>query len=477
MRDMQGGKVKQLVKKDSPLVTLRDDVTIAAAARVMSERNVSSILVFDASGRFAGIVTERDMVKKVAAVGLDAEKVQLGDILTSEVVTCTMESAISTVEEMMHWHRVRHMPVIEDGEPIAILSSRDIIGYQIARSKDMKLAAEQIARMSIELKSSDFDQLATWAVTEATKLFSAKTAVLWIEPDEDADEASGFIAKSGCRCRESDVFGQIATCREGHEPRFAPISEMSECRHGGQYSHSLVIPLRMSACTNEREQGVRGECGFLCICGLRRNGIEVDEVTLYKASLLSEILSVSLTNAKLYREYFEAKNLSLTDPLTGLGTRRVLESEMENEYIRARRYGHPFCVAVIDIDTFKLINDGSGHVEGDEVLRRVARTVNRMKRSTDIAVRYGGDEMVLLMPETELSQGKMIVERLRSTVEGESRTSSSPTVTISCGLAQWSPHHDELPKDIFMRADSALYAAKKAGRNRVCINEKETAAV
>jgi diguanylate cyclase (GGDEF)-like protein len=477
MRDLQGGKVKQLVKKDSPLVTLRDDVTIAAAAHAMSVQNVGSILVFDAQGRFAGIVTERDMVKKVAAVGLDAEKVLLGDILTSEVVTCTMESAISTVEELMHWHKVRHIPVIEDGEPIAVLSSRDIIAYQIARSKDMKLAAEQIARMSIELKSGDFDQLSTWAVTEAAKLFMAQTAVLWIEPDEGAAEASGFIAKSGCHCRESDIFGQIATCREGHEPRFLPISDISDCHHGGRSTHSLVIPLRMSACISEREQGVRAKCGFLCICGLQRNGIEADEVTLYKASLLSEILSVSMTNAKLYREYFEAKSLSLTDPLTGLGTRRVLESEMENELVRARRYGHPFCVAVIDIDKFKLINDVAGHTMGDEVLRWVAHAVNKTRRSIDVAVRYGGDEMVLLMPETELSQGKMVAERLRSTVEEESRTSNMPNVTISCGLAQWFPECEEKPQDLFLRADKALYEAKKAGRNRVCVSEKETVAV
>jgi diguanylate cyclase (GGDEF)-like protein len=477
MTDLQSGKVGQLVKKGGALVTIRQDVTIAVAAQEMSQRNVGSALVCDEAGHFAGIVTERDILKKVAARGLDAGKVCLRDILTSEIVSCTMDSPISMVEELMHGHKIRHIPVMENGEPVAILSSRDVIAYQIVRTKDMKMAAEQIARMSIELKSSDFDQLSTWAVTEVLKLFSATSAVLWIEPDADALESSGFVAKSGCQCRESDIFGQIASCKTSHGAAFAPTQQNTTCSGHRDCSHSLVIPLKLSQCTKDSRHGVEMKSGFLCICGFKRNGIEADEVTLYKASLLSEILSASLTNALLYREYSEAKSQSLTDPLTGLGTRRVFESEVENEYSRARRYSRPFCIAVMDIDKFKLINDGAGHAAGDEVLKRVAHTIQRMKRTTDVAVRYGGDEMVLLMPETDQSHGMLVAERLRATIEEESRSGSGPSVTISCGLAQWSAEHEELAGDVFKRADSALYEAKKAGRNRVCFSNPETVAV
>jgi diguanylate cyclase (GGDEF)-like protein len=238
-----------------------------------------------------------------------------------------------------------------------------------------------------------------------------------------------------------------------------------------------VIPLKISECACGPESGIRVKCGFLCVCGLARNGLEADEVTLYKASLLSEILGASLTNARLYQEYSEARKQTLTDPLTGLGTRRLLESELENEYCRAKRYGHPFCIAVMDIDKFKQINDGAGHTAGDEVLRRVAETIQRTKRATDIAVRYGGDEIVLLMPETDQAHGFMVAERLRALIDEESRSTEGPHITISCGIAEWSPAHDEQPVELFQRADAALYEAKKAGRNRVCIGNPEAATI
>ena len=473
MRNLHSGKVKQLVRKGGPLVAMCDDATIAAAAQSMSDRNVGSVLVYNAAGQFGGIVTERDILKKVAAKGLDAARLRLADILTSDVISCTMESAISTVEELMHWHKIRHIPVIEDGKPVAILSSRDVIAYQISRSKDMKLAAEQIARMSIELKSSNFDQLASWAVKEVAGLFSSRSAVLWVEPDEEAVNSSGFMAQWGCRCREEDISGQIAACQAGYGPAFVPIQSHSDCQATRQCVHALVMPLKISACTDSAKPGVHVKCGFVCVCGLERSGLEDDEVILYKASLLSEILSASLTNAHLYREYSEARNQSLTDPLTGLGTRRLFETEMDNEYIRARRYGHPFCIAVMDIDKFKLINDGAGHTTGDEVLKRVARVIQNTKRATDIAVRYGGDELVLLMLETDKAQGMMVAERLRALVEEESRNSDGPLVTISCGLAEWASENDGLPMEVFQRADSALYQAKQAGRNRVCAASPE----
>jgi diguanylate cyclase (GGDEF)-like protein len=476
MNSLQSGKVARLVKTGGVLAVMTEDSTIAAAAQMMSERNIGSLLVVDAQGRFCGIVTERDVVKKVAAKGLDACTILLKDILTSEIISCTMESSISTVEELMHWHKIRHIPVIEDGQPVAILSSRDIIAHQISRSRDMKLAAEQIARMSIELKSDDFNELSTWAVTEAAKLFSASSAVLWIEPDEETGSQNGFVARSSCQCVETDLFSQIASCRENHGPSFVPLRQPWHCGGTGTSSHALVIPLRMSDCVKEGMPGVRIKSGFLCVCGMQRNGLEADEVTLYKASLLAEILSASLTNARLYHEYHEAKNQSLTDPLTGLGTRRLFESEVRNEFLRASRYGRPFCIIVMDIDKFKLINDGLGHAAGDDALRHVAQTVQKTKRSTDVAVRYGGDEIVVLMPETEQSQGAMVADRLRKTVEEESKH-TGPAITISVGLAEWTPDRQEEPKDVFMRADAALYAAKKGGRNMVCISSPEAIAV
>jgi diguanylate cyclase (GGDEF)-like protein len=183
----------------------------------------------------------------------------------------------------------------------------------------------------------------------------------------------------------------------------------------------------------------------------------------YKAGLASEILSASLTNAALYQQ---AKRDSQTDHLTGAGTRRVLEVELEAEHERAVRYGHPFCVVIVDVDRFKNINDKSGHPAGDQVLRRLVEILGREKRATDVLARYGGDEFAILMPETSLQGAVDVAERMRKKVESSLAVQDQP-VTISCGLAGWSSPQDEAPTDVLRRADAALYQAKQAGRNRV----------
>jgi diguanylate cyclase (GGDEF)-like protein len=204
------------------------------------------------------------------------------------------------------------------------------------------------------------------------------------------------------------------------------------------------------------------------MCWLNPDSTGPEELLLYKASLLRDVLSVNLTNAKLYQNYQEARRDSETDPLTGLGTRRVLEKVLKAECARAARYNCCFSVAIVDVDNFKQINDTAGHAAGDNVLRLLAKTMRRNVRMTDVIIaRYGGDEFVLLMLETKLSGAKVLLERLRRHV----KTISLPkikSVTISCGLAKWNegPPPDTA-ETILKRADDALYEAKHSGRNRV----------
>ncbi len=183
--------------------------------------------------------------------------------------------------------------------------------------------------------------------------------------------------------------------------------------------------------------------------------------------MLQAILSVNLTNAKLYHNYQQARRDSETDPLTGVGSRRVLEQVLKAEYARSVRYNRPFSLAIIDLDNFKEINDTAGHIAGDIALRQLAKFMRLNARMTDtIITRYGGDEFILLMPETKLTNASILLERLRQQV----KTISIPTVdsvTISCGLAEWNGSPDDTAELILKRADNALYEAKNAGRNRI----------
>jgi diguanylate cyclase len=149
------------------------------------------------------------------------------------------------------------------------------------------------------------------------------------------------------------------------------------------------------------------------------------------------------------------EGLARTDPLTGVPNRRVWDEELPRELERARRMGTPLCVAMLDLDNFKAYNDRHGHQAGDRVLKEAASAWRTQVRSTDLLVRYGGEEFALLLPACALEDAVGIIERLRA---------ATPQVTCSIGVTSWDFH--ESPPELLQRADQALYVAKAEGRNR-----------
>lgn len=153
----------------------------------------------------------------------------------------------------------------------------------------------------------------------------------------------------------------------------------------------------------------------------------------------------------------------LMDPLTRLPSRRQIELLLVQEGKRFRRKRNPFCLIMADIDHFKQVNDNYGHEKGDEILRGVAHIIHQNIREQDCASRYGGEEFLILVPETKLQDATVIGERLREAVE-----ESTLAITISLGVAQIGER--EGIKDLVRRTDRALYRAKEKGRNRVEID-------
>lgn len=165
----------------------------------------------------------------------------------------------------------------------------------------------------------------------------------------------------------------------------------------------------------------------------------------------------------------ESVEMAVTDALTGLHNRRYLETHLKNLVEEARSSGRPLSVLVTDIDFFKRINDTYGHDAGDLVLKEFAGRLKRNTRAMDLACRFGGEEIVIVMPETELRRAFKVGERLRACVAAQSfrlGDGRQVGVTASVGLATLAVE-DASPHVLFKRADEALYAAKRAGRNRL----------
>jgi diguanylate cyclase (GGDEF)-like protein len=163
------------------------------------------------------------------------------------------------------------------------------------------------------------------------------------------------------------------------------------------------------------------------------------------------------------------QKLAVTDPLTGLANRRGVEQHMRREVARVMRHGYRLSFVMLDIDHFKRVNDRFGHSMGDEVLRRVAESVGRTLRTSDVAARWGGEEFLVVLTDTGLDGAGMCAERIRSAVDALDIPRVG-NVTISAGAAELA-RGEELSITL-LRADELLYQAKAAGRN--CVRAQDT---
>ena len=191
----------------------------------------------------------------------------------------------------------------------------------------------------------------------------------------------------------------------------------------------------------------------------------------------NELLARSVTqirrkryNDRLRSSLKQSFELAVTDPLTGLSNRRYLDSHLKILFNRAAARGRPLSVCITDIDRFKSVNDTYGHDAGDEVLKEFAARIRASVRGADLACRFGGEEFVVIMPDTPPDASKAIAERLRAAIEGQpfSLGNGQPDInlTASMGIA-CNLFGAETPEQLLKQADQALYRAKHNGRNQV----------
>jgi diguanylate cyclase (GGDEF)-like protein len=189
----------------------------------------------------------------------------------------------------------------------------------------------------------------------------------------------------------------------------------------------------------------------------------------------------SMLRIKRLTDQLDAANrqlgeLAVTDPLTGLHNRRHLYRQLEREFARARRYGHPLACLMLDIDHFKQVNDTYGHQVGDRVLVLVGEVLRGSVRTTDFAGRFGGEEFMVLAPETPRDGMALLAERIRQGVPARTGTvgAETPRVTISLGVATTEVATGATADDLVRCADEALYQAKRAGRDRVVVYDQSS---
>jgi diguanylate cyclase (GGDEF)-like protein len=181
---------------------------------------------------------------------------------------------------------------------------------------------------------------------------------------------------------------------------------------------------------------------------------------------LADLLATALHNSFVFQKL---QQQSITDGLTGIKTRRFFWEALSGEWKRASRSGRPFSVVLVDLDKFKEVNDTFGHLEGDLVLARVGRLLEQKCRQSNVVARYGGDEFIILMPETSVEQAQILAERLRLWLATDPMLNERH-ITGSFGVASF-PAHGFSAESIIRIADMGMYISKKAGGDRVSTSE------
>lgn len=458
--------MREIIRQSASIITINSQETIEDAGCLMKGHRIGCLIVVNEQKEFVGLVTERDIAIWVAEATRTPRETPIGEIMTEKVITCAPETPASQTREIMAKNRIRHLPLVHKGVLVGMLSIRDLMGQQLIEDR---AAAEEVAMLSNCLKSIDLAEAGDIVAKEAPKLFQADKCMLALYREGDTETDPQLESQHECM-RPRDCFRQTLESGEmaGEE---AVLFETvpPECSKLNASGPRLLIPINVPGVEDPTTGENRSLGGYLCMCGLNTHIAANKDLLSYKAKLTKKILTSHLTNATLYHQ---ARLTSLTDALTGIGSRKLLEDKLEAELVRSQRYDSAFSIAIIDLDNFKTINDVLGHATGDDALKKLAKSMKKVLRTPDVLARYGGDEFVILMPETPPQEAQVVLERVRDEVH-KIRLPQDTPVTVSCGIAPCLPGQDRTPSDVIRRADLALYEAKNAGRDCVKLWHQE----
>jgi len=324
----------------------------------------------------------------------------------------------------------------------------------------------------------------------AAETLDVERASVWLLSEDGLElrcqqlfERTGERHSNGVVLRASDYPGYFAALKlgraiDGHDARRDPRTK--------EFSASYLMPLGITSMMDAAIRRDGHVVGVVCLehVGERRTwtaaemefaGALADQASLALAAV--ERRQLEDERARVRSELVRTRELALQDELTGLANRRALEQMLADEVARALRHDRPLSILMADVDHFKSINDTYGHRVGDEVLREIARLIADNLRSIDKAARYGGEELLVVLPETPAAEAKRVAERVRAALAQHDflvvPSEDDPRclhLTASVGIASV-PRDAADPDKLVAIADRALYDAKNQGRNRVVVAE------
>ncbi len=404
-------KIKHILKKVGYLVSVSPDKTLHDVLKIMFTNKISSVPVVE-NKKPVGIISEKDILK-LAGNNISFEN-SVSKYMTSPVDTARLDSLLVEVVEVMNYKNIRRVVIVDNkGAAINIVTIRDVIenlegDYNKFLERKLKSAKEilnLLPEMLIEVTDTGREQLIIWVNDKVVSKFGRD-----------------ILDKPVTNFFPPETWSNIYTT----------LTKLNKIEH----------------------------------IKLKKDG-SIYELSGYFISTFGKMEKGRFQ--LIMRDITEDIRLSTVDPLTDLYNRRFINGFLMKEIERSKRSDRHFSVVISDIDDFKVINDSYGHLSGDMVLKSIARLITETVRNLDVVGRYGGDEFMLILPDSNGNDAYHIIDRLRRKVENFEvpvLRNIKVKVTTSFGIASF-PEDGTSLDDLLVAADERLYKSKGLGKNQV----------
>ena len=349
------------------------------------------------------------------------------------------------------------------------------------RSGDLSARSAATGVAELDAMSSALGELAT-DLQRAGAEASAREArlallairfetVVRVARETSASLSARYVSETVAEAASDLLSARITLWVRGDDGRFLATRRSGD-PHGAVPPSTLVPPALVASVAADARQAVEGTSRAypMVLAGMVVGVLEADapEADDDVEHVLEALLSTAAAALEAARLHSSVRKLADIDALTQLPNRRRLESDLQTEWERARRYGRPLSFVMLDLDNFKQLNDQYGHLVGDVMLHGAAAALSSLLRSSDTAYRYGGEEMAVLLRETGPEEARRVAERLRTAIAAVVLVDTTARITTSVGVASVTDPMTEY-SELVGGADAALYLAKSGGRNRVVV--------
>jgi diguanylate cyclase (GGDEF)-like protein len=342
----------------------------------------------------------------------------------------------------------------------------------VLQIKGDQARADLINRVSSEIRQSlkEVDQILTTLVTSLKEHFSLGRCLVALY-DHTTNQFTKFKSDPILVQTSNDSNVDILP------PEYIELKLFADHLHALQKGNTLFLDeenlSKLVKNKNDKQlDGVKGATLIpllyggefkAALCLLHRKQASLPKNDMHMVDDLANRVAAVIAHAELFGQ---VERQAITDPMTGLFNRRYFQDQLTKEIDRYQRFGHPFSFIIADLDFLKKINDNYGHSSGDAAIKHISNVMKNNVRDVDTVGRFGGEEFVVLLPETELRQARLVAERICSAI-AETPVQGVGTITASLGLATFPDDAMDRNK-LFELADRALFLAKDKGRNRVC---------